>query len=262
MRVLAVFMALLCLAGCGTREPGEGRVSLVSRAFAEQIGAQGYAEELTSARQSNTVDKDPEQVLQVRTIMQRLIAEATRRYPMARDWPWEIHVLESDSVNAYCAPGGKMMVLSGLLRTPGMNQDRLATVIGHEISHALLEHSRSSLARNWLLQSGMWIVAKSLKLGVVRGQSALEGLHTVFLPMDRNQERDADTLGLELMARAGFNPVSGVEFWQGSAHGSAQDEHLAGFVSTHPTDAERLTRLGEMARRWRGGQANDVGEAR
>jgi len=255
MRALVAMLAALSLAGCGAPEPGAARVSLVSRAFAEQIGAQGYADDLAQARERQALDRDPGQVHLARSVMQRLVAEATRRTPMARDWPWEIHVLEDDSINAYCAPGGKMMVLSGLMRAPGMNEDRLATVIGHEISHALLEHSRASLARNWLLQSGMWIVAKSLKLGTARSQSALDGLNTVFLPMDRNQERDADVLGLELMARAGFDPVAGVEFWQGADDGTSHDAQLAGFISTHPTSSERLQRLAGLARAWRNAAA-------
>lgn len=251
-RSLAMLAVAAGLAGCGQ---GDGRHYLVSREIAEALGRQGYAEEVAAAREQNALDADPALVALVAAITERLVEEAQRRHPIGRDWQWEIHVLTSPAVNAYCAPGGKMMVLSGLLQATAMNPDRIATVIGHEIAHALLEHARAGLSRDWSLQSGMWIVAKSLKMGVARSQAALAGLNTVFLPMHRDLEREADSLGLALMAQAGFDPRAGVLFWQDSLAQRGElgngERHLEAFLSTHPTDQERLTRLTELARQWR-----------
>lgn len=252
---LPVLLLLAGLAGCGR---DDGHLYLVSRETAEALGRQGYAKEMAAAREQHALDADPAQVALVNAITERLVDEARRRYPIGRDWQWEIHVLSDDQVNAYCAPGGKMMVLSGLLKATAMDPDRIATVIGHEIAHALLEHARASLSRDWSLQGGMWIVAKSLKMGVARSRTALAGLNTVFLPMHRDLEREADALGLELMAQAGFDPRRGVLFWQDSLAQGGQagngERHLEAFLSTHPTDQERLARLTELARQWPGRQ--------
>lgn len=243
------------LAGCGQVGEDTSRFFLVSRTTAETLGKQNYDAEVEQARQAERLDIDPDQARLVAEVTARLVEEAKRRYPVGRDWAWEIHVLDDPAVNAYCSPGGKMMVLSGLLKATDMDPDRIATVIGHEISHALLEHARASLSRDWLLHSGMWIVAKSLKMGEARSQSAIEGLNTALLPMNRNHEREADALGLEIMAHAGFNPEQGILFWRDAeAEGEAVrrgEKNLEAFISTHPTDEERLARLTELARAWR-----------
>lgn len=246
---------LLGLAGCGpSGQPGT-HLFLVGRDMAEALGKDNYTATLDQARGDHALDTAPEQVSLVTGIAARLVDEAKRRYPVGRDWQWEIHVIDNDQVNAFCSPGGKIVVLSGLLKATGMDPDQIAMVVGHEISHALLEHTRASLSRDWLLQSGMWIVSKSLKMGALRNQTALANLNTVLLPMHRDLEREADALGLDLMASAGFDPHKGIQFWQDALarHGEAGrgDQRLEDFMSTHPADAERLARLGEQARKGR-----------
>jgi predicted Zn-dependent protease len=252
-RLIVLLLALSGLAGCGA-QPDEEPLFLVGREAAESLGAQHYAAEIEAARQANALDNDPTQVALVAGIAERLIAEAKRLYPISQDWHWEIHVLHSPAVNAYCAPGGKIVVLSGLLQAAAMDPNRIANVVGHEIAHALLEHARANLSRDWLLISGMWIVSKSLKMGAVRTQSAIEGLNTILLPMSREHEREADVLGLEIMARAGFEPRIGILFWQDAINrrkaAASGEQRLEAFLSTHPTDAERLVNLRELAARW------------
>jgi predicted Zn-dependent protease len=250
-RLSALLFIAALLSGCGQ---GHSELSLVSRGTAEALGQRDYAATLDQARANSALDANPAQVALVDGIAARLVDEAKRRHPIGRDWHWEIHVLGSDAVNAFCVPGGKMMVLSGLLEASAMDPDKIAMVVGHEIAHALLEHSRANLSRDWVLQSGMWIVSKSLKMGVARSQSALAGLNTVLLPMHRDLEREADVLGLELMARAGFNPEQGLLFWQDAmarnGQAAAGEQNLEAFLSTHPTDQERLQRLATLAKQW------------
>lgn len=250
----ALLLALAFLAGCGQNGQPGTHMFLVSQDMAEALGKDHYSATLDRARSGNALDADPDQVRLVTEIAAHLVEEAKRRYPVGNDWEWEIHVIGSDQVNAFCSPGGKMAVLSGLLEATGMDPDQIAMVVGHEISHALLEHTRASLSRDWLLQGGMWIVSKSLKMGAMRNQSAIENINTVLLPMHRDLEREADALGLELMASAGFDPGKGVRFWQDSLARRGEvgrgDRHLEAFMSTHPADAERLARLGELARQW------------
>ena len=252
-RLIVLLLALAGLAGCG-RQPGEEPLFLVGREAAEGIGAQLYAIQIEEARKVGALDHDPAQVKLVADIAERLIAQAVALYPIGRHWRWELHVINSPAINAYCAPGGKIVVLSGLLQTAAMDPNRIANVVGHEIAHALLEHARANLSRDWLLMSGMWVVSKSLKMGAVRTQSAIEGLNTLLLPMSREHEREADVLGLEIMARAGFDPRAGILFWQDALNrrqaAAAGEQRLEAFLSTHPTDAERLVNLRELAARW------------
>lgn len=251
-RLPILLLAAALLSGCGQ---GHSDPFLVSRGTAEALGRQDYTATLDQARAGNALDADPEQVRLVAGIAARLVDEAKRGYPVGRDWNWEIHVLSSNAVNAFCAPGGKMMVLSGLLEASAMDPDRIGMVVGHEIAHALLEHSRATLSRDWVLQSGMWIVSKSLKMGTARSQTALAGLNTVLLPMHRDLEREADVLGLELMTRAGFDPEQGLLFWRDAmtrrGQSGAGERNLEAFLSTHPTDQERLLRLAALAKQWR-----------
>mgnify|MGYP002386026240 CR=1 FL=1 len=246
------------LAGCGDgSRPSTGDTPsffLISRDIANTLGKLSYDEEISTARSEGRLDADAEQSALVAEITQRLVSVATRQYPIGHDWDWEIHVISSPDINAYCSPGGKMVVLSGLLEATGMNPDRIATVIGHEIAHALLEHSRSTLSRDWSLQSGMWIVSKSLKMGTARNQSALSGLNTVLLTMDRNHELASDELGLALMAQAGYNPAEGIQFWQTDRPAGRGEGNLEAFISTHPTNEERLERLSQLALQWQAKQ--------
>jgi len=230
----------------------QNHLFLFSREVAENLSVSSYRQRIQALSSDSKLDAEtPDDIALLKSVADPIIEQAKKMYPHSRGWEWEYHIERSSDMNAMCFAGGKILVLSGLLENTGRNRDKLALVLGHEVSHALLEHGRAGLSRDWALFSGMWIMAKSFKMGLVRFAVAMEDVQTTLLPMNRNQERDADTLGLELMARAGFNPHEGARAWEDFMvkRGSQTDagKRLEAFLSSHPTHEDRLGRLTRLA---------------
>lgn len=245
------------------------RVRLTSPQVAEQLAAREYAASLRGHAGDGVLDSDPYLTEVVGSVVEPLIIAARDLYPQTRGWAWEWHLADTGEVNAWCLPGGRIMVLSGLLADDvlGDDRDRLATVLAHEVAHALLQHSREGIGRAWTAQGLAWIMAKSLKIGAVREDQMVRGLRAALLdPHSRARETEADVLGLELMARAGFTPSKAVETWERMAAQSdpslrtAPVQRAVAFLTDHPSDLERLERmktlqpkaqpLAEAARQW------------
>lgn len=248
---LAAALLAAGLAACQTVEttaPGAVGVDrkqhmLVSEAAIEQAAARAYGQEIGKARAQGVLNSDPTLVARVRTIARRLIPQTGVFRPDALNWGWEINVETSDQLNAYCMPGGKIMVYSGLVQKLSLTDDELAAVIGHEMAHALREHSRERVSRAYAQQlalSGVAAIA-GLGQGTVDLVSAI-GDVTFQLPHSREQEAEADVIGLELMARAGFDPRAAPALWRKmAAHGSANAPPQ--FLSTHPSSASRIAEI-------------------
>lgn len=245
------------------------RLRLASPQVAEQLAAREYAASLRAHDRDGVLDSDPYLTEVLGSVVEPLVIAARDLYPQTRDWAWEWHLADTGEVNAWCLPGGRIMVLSGLLADDvlGDDRDRLATVLAHEVAHALLQHSREGMGRAWTAQGLAWIMAKSLKIGAVREDRMVRGLRAALLdPHSRARETEADTLGLELMARAGFTPSKAVETWERMAAQSdpalraAPMQRALAFLTDHPSDLERLERmrslqpkaqpLAEAARQW------------
>lgn len=221
---------------------------MLSEAEVESMSSESYISALKEASSKKALNTDSKEVTRVRTISNRLIAQTAVFRNDTSSWKWEVNVEESDQINAYCMPGGKIMVYTGLIDKLKATDDELAAVIGHEIAHALREHGRERMSiaavQNGLL-TGLGIVAATSKNGTVAtagvGAAAL-GANLLFsLPNSREQEREADRIGLELAARAGYNPNAAVTLWQKM---SAQSEGApAEFLSTHPSNENRISDL-------------------
>ncbi len=216
--------------------------SMVPSQALEQEANQQYADILKQAQAKNLLDRDAQLVSRVRAISQRLIAQTGVFRPDASNWKWEVHVLTSDEVNAWCMPGGKIAVYTGLVNKIKPTDDELAAVLGHEISHALREHARERVSQQMATNLGLQV------LSIATGSSAASDLggklsDVMFtLPNSRTHETEADRMGVELAARAGFDPRAAVTLWQkmGAAdNGNAPPEIL----STHPSAASRITDL-------------------
>ncbi len=248
----AAFAALLVLsAGCQTVEttaPGAVGVDrkqqmLVSEEQVEQAAAQAYQQELEKARAKNVLDSKPDLVRRVRNIGGRLIPQVRTFRSDATGWKWEMHVQDSKELNAYCMPGGKIMVYSGLVERLDLSDDELSAVVGHEIAHALREHSRERVSRAYAQQ--LALAGAAAVAGV--SQSTLDlanmvGTVTFQLPHSREQEAEADRIGLELMARAGYDPRAAVNVWK--KMGSVQESGgPPEFLSTHPSGSSRIQDL-------------------
>ena len=211
-----------------------------------------YVQTLKEADTKKILNTDKKQLERVRNISNKLIAQVGAFRPDATKWNWEVNVETNDQVNAYCMPGGKIMVFTGLINKLNATDDELGAVIGHEIAHALREHGRERMSSAYVQQFGM----QALALGLSKGTSAFVGNTTMqaasmgsqlffALPNSRLQETEADRIGLELSARAGYNPDAAVTLWQKmSALGGAKQPE---FLSTHPSNDTRIAELRTLA---------------
>ena len=249
LRSSLVVLAALLAGACqtvSTTQPGAVGVErkqhmLVSEAEVQKGAQEAYRQELEKARQQGGLNADPQIYKRVQTISQRLIPHTAVFRPDAPQWQWEINVQTSDDVNAYCMPGGKIMVYTGLAQKLNASDAELATVIGHEIAHALREHSRERISRAYAEQLALAGIALATGAGQTTMQLASQVAAVTFtLPHSREQEAEADRIGLELMARAGYDPNASVTLWQKMAKlGASQPE----FLSTHPSSDSRIRDL-------------------
>jgi predicted Zn-dependent protease len=215
---------------------------LVSEAEVEKGAVESYQQELDGAQKKGALNTDQKQLQRVRAIANRLIPQTTAFRPDARDWKWEINVQKTDELNAYCMPGGKIMVYSGIIEQLQLTDGELAAIIGHEIAHALREHTRERVSRAYAQQVGLGVLA--VVTGAGEGVMQLAGQITQVtfgLPHSREQETEADRIGLELMARAGYNPTEAVTLWQKMS--AKTGSNGSDFLSTHPSSGNRISDL-------------------
>ena len=216
--------------------------SMVSEADMRQQAELSYRETLSTERQKGTLNADPALTNRVRAIASRLIPASAAFRPDAAQWKWEVNVIRSDQINAWCMPGGKIAVYTGLITKLNLTDDEIAAVVGHEIAHALREHARERASEQMGAQAV--ISGASILLGVGQAGSDLGGVFykAVFgLPNSRLHETEADRIGVEIAARAGYDPRAAITLWQKMARnaGGSGPE----FLSTHPSAETRLKDL-------------------
>lgn len=249
-------LAMLSLVACETVQTTQGGVVGVTReqrmvvpaAEIQQAASQEYAQLMNEARSKGLLNKNPAQVQRVRNIVNRLIPQTAVFRPDALQWNWEVNVLASPEVNAWAMPGGKIAVYTGLIDKLHITDDELAAVLGHEISHALREHARERASEQMVAGSLIQIGSELLGLGDV-GQKGAEYAYMglVGLPHSRNQESEADRIGVELAARAGYDPRAAISLWQ--KMGQIGGPEPIKFLSTHPSREDRLNDLASYAQR-------------
>lgn len=244
---MLLFCTGVAIAACApvrTTEPGAVGVErkqymLVSEKQVEEAAALAYAEELRKAAQKGALNISKAQLDRVRGITTRLIPQTAVFRPDALGWKWEVNLQTSSSLNAYCMPAGKIMVYTGLIEQLNLTDAELATVVGHEIAHALREHGRERISRAYGQQIALWGLAQIAGLGERAVDLANMVAEVTFtLPHSREQEAEADRIGLELIARAGYDPRAAVAVWRKmtQASGARPPE----FLSTHPTSELRI----------------------
>jgi predicted Zn-dependent protease len=244
------------LVGCQTVEttkPGAVGVDRDQRMFlsAEQVNKaaqQAYAQEMKKAQAKNALNRDAAQTARVRAIAQRLIPATGAFRGDAPRWAWEVNVISSGEVNAWCMPGGKMAVYTGLIEKLQATDDELAAVMGHEIAHALREHGRERASQ--AAAQGVVLGVAAAALGIGEGGAQLAQLVTDLtfnLPNSREHEVEADRVGVELAARGGYDPRAAVTLWQKmeKAGGGGPPQ----FLSTHPSPQNRQADLANYAQR-------------
>ena len=231
---------------------------LVPAETVEHSASQQYAQMLQQATAQRALgSKDHPQVRRLRAIASRIIPFASGWNPRASSWRWEVNLIGSQQINAFCMPGGKIAFFSGILEQLKLTDAEVATVMGHEMAHALREHARARMGKNAATGIGASLLGQVLGLGNLGQTVTNYGAQLLTLQFSRSDESDADLVGMELAARAGFDPHAGVTLWQKMA--AASRGAPPQWLSTHPSgntrisDIERnlpkVTPLYEQARR-------------
>ena len=223
-------------AGVAVRKP---RLLLIPESMVNQSAAQEYTQLKRQAAARRVLNNDEPQVQRVRAIASRLIPQGARFNKNTSVWVWEVNVIDTPTINAFCMPGGKIMVFTGILDQLKLTDDELAAVVGHEIAHALLEHGRARMSEAVLKNAGINLASAYLGLSSVGTAALAQAAQlAVTLPYSRSHETDADLVGIELAARAGFDPHAAVAVWKKmSTVASKQPPQM---LSTHPANATRI----------------------
>ena len=219
---------------------------LLPASTVENSAAQQYGQLLRAAQQKNALNRDPQQVERLRDIARKLIPQSTRFNKDAAKWRWEVNLISSKTVNAFCMPGGKIAFFTGIIDALQLTDDEIATIMGHEIGHALLEHGRARMSEQVAKNIGISVAAAVFNLGQMSAELLSQAANlAVSLPYARSQETDADLVGLELAARAGYDPRAAISVWRkmskfAESVGKGQPPQ---FLSTHPANDTRIRQI-------------------
>ncbi|MCZ8107400.1 MAG: M48 family metallopeptidase [Burkholderiaceae bacterium] len=223
--------------------------ALVSEADLRKGSEQAYAQLMSQARQKGALNADAQLTQRVRAIAQRMIPTTAAFRPDAPAWKWEVNVLQSDQLNAWCMPGGKIAFYSGIITRLNLTDDEIAAIMGHEIAHALREHARERASEQQAAGLVIGVGAALLGVGSIGsdlGQMAYKV--AVGMPNSRAHETEADRIGVELAARSGYDPRAAIVLWQKMAKASGNGGPPQ-FLSTHPSAETRQQDLAVYAER-------------
>ena len=247
-RILLVAAIAALVTACATSPTGRRQLMLVSEQQAISASRQAYVQEIGKAKQEGKLVTDPRLLKRVEVITARLVAQAIVMRPDSAKWEWSVQVIDDPkTVNAWCMAGGRMAIYTGLIQQVDPTDDELAQVMGHEIAHALANHTaeRMSVA----MASSAGVIAAGIladNSGAAMAGAAVAAKLAVGLPNSRTAETEADRIGIELAAKAGYDPRAAVTLWQkmGAVGGGKAPP---AFLSTHPSDVQRQERLGQLA---------------
>ena len=209
----------------------------------ENAATQQYSELLADAHAKGTLAQTSDsQLKRLRSIAGRLVPQTAQWNDRARQWQWEVNLLNSKQLNAFCMPGGKIAFYTGILEQLKLNDDEVAMIMGHEMAHALREHARARIAKSEGTGQLLSLGARLFGLGQIGDVAANVGTQLLTLRYSRDDETDADLVGLELAARAGYNPQAAVSLWEKMAQAGGGAGGPS-FLSTHPSGPQRIQQL-------------------
>ena len=242
-RITAVLLVSALLAACATSPTGRRQLMLVSEDSAIASSAQAYVQEVGKLKKEGKLSSDKALIQRVNSITERLVAQAILMRPDSADWAWSVAVIDDpETVNAWCMAGGRMAIYTGLIDKIDPSDDEVAQVMGHEIGHALANHTAEKMSVAMASSIGVVAVgvASDNKGAAMAGAAAAAAL-AVTLPNSRTAETEADRIGIELAAKAGYDPAAAVTLWR-------KMNNLPGgqppqFLSTHPNPENREKKL-------------------
>ena len=246
LKKLAVGVVCACLISCATSPTGRSQFILISPDAAIIESETAY---LDTVRQLDDEDKlvsDPLTVARVARITGQLVSKAVADYPESADWKWSVAIVDdTETVNAWCMAGGRMAVYTGLFDQLALTDDEFAQIMGHEIAHALANHTAERMSRAMATSLGVAMIgaASDNSGAAVAGATALATV-ALTLPNSREAENEADIMGMVLATKAGFDPEAAVTLWQ--KMGDLSDDRPAEFLSTHPAPENRQAALNAM----------------
>lgn len=251
MKKYLLICLIMILSGCASSTKNStvgvnrSQFFAVSSAQMDEGSKQAYDEIISKAKKEGKLNKNTAQTKRVKDIANKLIAKAPHFRDDAKDWDWQVNVIDSDEINAWCMPNGRIVVYTGIINSLNLTDGELAAILGHEISHALREHSREQASREMIKSVGLGALSQ---FGVIGSGTAsladMVATYTISLPYSRDNEREADRMGTELMSLAGYNPKDAVSVWEKmNKLGGSQME----FLSTHPSNDNRIKDLQNVA---------------
>ncbi|MDB5942524.1 MAG: peptidase [Ramlibacter sp.] len=252
-RRFVLCVALLALSATGAlaqRDAREGvnvgkssRLSqLVPADEVEKAAGLQYHELMQQAAAKRALAQpDHPQLQRIRAVAQRLIPQAPAWNERAANWKWEVNLIGSNQINAFCMPGGKIVFYSGILDQLKLTEDEIAMVMGHEMAHALREHARERMAKGALTSVGANVLVQVLGMGQVGQALTGYGAQLLSLKFSRSDESEADLVGMEIAARAGYDPRAAVTLWK--KMGQAAKASPPQWISTHPSGTSRIAQL-------------------
>jgi predicted Zn-dependent protease len=253
LRLVVCVTLCICafaLAGCETSTaPGavgadRRQLLLVSSEEMNQMAEQAYSELKTEAGGEGVLNQDRRMLERVQEIGRRIRPHTEVFRADAPNWNWEVNVIDDAQLNAFCMPGGKIMFYSGLIEQLDLTDDEIAIVMGHEVAHALREHSREQFSQQLAAQTAIGVGAAVLGVGQAGADIAGSGYQAlVATRFSRTDESEADRIGLELTARAGYDPRAGVTLWQKMITANEGGGRPPELLSSHPAEANRVREI-------------------
>ncbi len=248
MKRATVLLSVLAVAAtaCVTSPTGRRQLMLVSESQAIAASREAYVAQITEFDKSGKLVTDPAVLRRIDEITGRLIAQAIIMRPDTADWEWSVEVIdEPDTINAWCMAGGRMAIYTGLIQKLDATDDEIAQVMGHEIAHALANHTAERMSVAMATNLGVAAVGVLAERQETMSLAATAAALAIQLPNSRSSESEADRIGIELAAKAGYDPNAAVTLWQ------KMEENAGGgppaFLSTHPSPGQRQATLAALA---------------
>jgi predicted Zn-dependent protease len=252
LRILVVFALVALVAGCESAPvTGRKQLMLVSESQAISASSEAYTQTLDPIRKQGKLNDDPALKARIDRITARLVAQAIKYRPETESWDWQVAVIDDPkTLNAWCMAGGKMAIYTGIIQKLNLTDDEIAQVMGHEIGHALAKHTAERMSTAMASQAALQVGAILLGSNSTTNQMALQAAAVattvgVQLPNSRTQEAEADRIGIELAAKAGYDPHAAPKLWEKMLDATGT-KGQSDFLSTHPAGEKRQEALGAL----------------